>query len=77
MIRIAKKALVLVEWNCELQNKDPYSLGVYQFGHWVRNYIGLLREFVPKDKIRLTKIPKKIWGGKGWGELGYIIEAII
>jgi len=77
MFRIARRALVLTEWHYENATEDPYGLGIYHFGHWKRNYINLLEQFIPRNKIHVTKIPEEIWPVKEWKELGYIIEAII
>jgi len=77
MFRITRRALILVEWHCKSQNKDPYGLGVYYLDCWKRNYIDLLKEFTLKDRIRLTKIPNKLWPEKNWQELGYLIEVIL
>ena len=44
MIRITRKASILVEWPCfEPQSKDPYGLGVYHLGLWRRDYVALLK----------------------------------
>ncbi len=77
MIRIASKALVLLEWHYENQSRDSNGLGVYHYGHWKRNYINLLQQFVPKEKINLTKINREIWPDKNWAEVGYIIEVVL
>ena len=76
IIRIAHKTLIFIEWH-ENSEKDFQGLGIYHFGHWKRNYINLLKQFVPPKQIHLTKIPKEIWSEKNWDELGYIIEVII
>ena len=37
MIRITRKALILMEWHSfEPDHKDPFGLGVYHFGCWKR-----------------------------------------
>ena len=77
MLRIARRALILVEWYCENHNMDPYGQGIYHFGNWKRNYVSLLKQFISKERIRLTKIPNKLWPVKNWQELGYLIEVII
>ena len=77
MFRITRRALIFVEWHCEHQNIDPYGLGIYYFDYWKRSYIDLLKQFISKERIRLTKIPKGIWPVKDWQELGYLIEVII
>jgi hypothetical protein len=43
-------------------------------GHWVRDYRILFKEFVPKENIRITKLPKEMWDDKGWQTWGAIIE---
>ncbi len=77
MFRITRRALILTEWHSENQDKDPYGLGIYHFGCWKRNYVNLLKHFIPKDRIHLTKIPKEIWPDENWQNLGYIIEIIL
>lgn len=77
MLRITRRALILVEWHYKEQNKDPQGLGVYHWGCWKRNYVNLLKQFVPEDKIRITKIPKELWPAENWQNLGYIIEVKI
>ena len=77
VLRIARRVLILVEWHCENQNKDAYGLGIYHFGCWKRNYVDLLKQFMPKEKVHLTKIPKKLWPSENWQNLGYIIEVIL
>ncbi len=59
MIRIAKKAIILVE-----QHTDGKS---FYNSHWVHNY----KDIVP-DAL-FTRIPSDVWGGD-WGKYGYIIE---
>jgi len=75
MIRIAQQALIMVEWHCEPQIKDPHGLGIYHFGHWKRNYVDLLKQFIPEEQVWLTKIPPHLWPDKNWERIGYIIEA--
>ncbi len=76
MIRIVRKAIILVEWHQDSE-RDPQGLGVYHFGHWKRNYLNLLKQFVREDQIRLIKIPEEFRLDKNWGKLGYIIDVII
>jgi 2-polyprenyl-3-methyl-5-hydroxy-6-metoxy-1,4-benzoquinol methylase len=51
------------------------SLGLY-VGHWARDYKTLFEEFVPKEKIRITKLPKELWNDKGWQRWGALIEVL-
>lgn len=51
------------------------SLGLF-LGHWVRNYKALFEEFVPKEKVNITKLPKELWNDKGWQRWGAIIEVV-
>jgi len=75
MIRVAKRYLVLVEWNYfNSKNKDPYGLGVHHFNLWKRDYKSLLKQFVPENNITINKIPEDLWPDEGWKELGAIIE---
>ena len=79
MLKITRRALIFVEWHCEnpVSDKDPFGLGIYHYGCWKRNYINLFNQFVPKERIHLTKIPKELWPSKDWEELGYIIEVLL
>jgi SAM-dependent methyltransferase len=78
MIRIARRALILMEWHrFEPQYKDPNGLGVYHHGSWKRDYIALLRQFVRAEQIRVTKIPEDIWPDKNWRTLGAIVEVVM
>lgn len=73
MLRVARKALVFLEWHCFNSKCNP--LGVYA-GHWVRNYVSLLKEFVPEDKIGVVKMPEELWLDKNWQKWGAIIEVV-
>ena len=78
MIRITRRALILMEWHCfEPQSKDPYGLGVYHLGHWKRDYVALLKQFDRDEHIHVTKITEKIWPEKNWSEVGAIIEVVM
>ena len=67
MQRIAKKAIILVEFHYEQEN----ILGFYEKGFWVRNYRKLFQ--LLNLKTRIVKIPPNAWGGN-WEERGFIIE---
>jgi len=49
------------------------SLGFFA-RHWVRDYRMLFEEFVPKERILITKLPKEVWNDKSWQQWGAIIE---
>ena len=51
------------------------SLGLF-VGHWVRDYRNLFEEFVPKEKICITKLPRELWNDKGWQRWGAMIEVV-
>jgi ubiquinone/menaquinone biosynthesis C-methylase UbiE len=78
MIRVARRALVLMEWHCfQPQHKDPNGLGVYHQGHWKRDYVALLKQFVRAEQIRVTKIPEDIWPDENWRTVGAIVEVVL
>lgn len=78
MIRIARRALILMEWHCfKPQCNDSNGLGVYHEGLWKRDYVALLRQFVPEEQICATRITEDIWPEKNWKEVGAVIEVIM
>lgn len=83
MLRIARKGLVLIEsHDFKHQLDDRRGLGqVYTralpFPLWVRDYVALLKQFVPEEQIRVTKFTKDVWLEEGWGENGGLIEVTI
>jgi ubiquinone/menaquinone biosynthesis C-methylase UbiE len=75
MIRISKKGLILIEFHSfEKQHKDPYGFGVYYRGYWKRDYVELMKQFVPEEQIHITKITEEIWHDKNWSSIGAVIE---
>lgn len=78
MIRITRKALVLMELHCfEPDTKEPLGLGIYYGGNWIRDYVALLKQFVSPEQIRVTKIPEDVWPAEPWKELGAVIEVVM
>lgn len=77
MLRITRRALVLMELHCFESDKDPNGRGFYYGGNWVRNYRALLRQFVPEKRIRITKIPEDVWDAEPWRTFGAVIEVVI
>lgn len=68
MIRITRRALILVEGHCfEPQDKDPHGHGVYCSGvwkawrMWKRDYVALLEHFVPVEQVRVSRVPEEVW----------------
>jgi len=55
--------------------KKAISRGLF-VGHWIRDYEALLREFVPKERLHITKIPKDLWNDRNWQRWGAIIEVL-
>jgi len=51
------------------------ALGLF-VGHWVRGYRTLFGQFVPREKIYITKLPKELWNDKRWQRWGAIIEVV-
>lgn len=77
-IRITRRALIFMEWHSfKPQRKDPYGLGVYEQGNWKRDYVSLLKQFVPEEDIHVTKIPEGIWPDENWKRWGAVIEVIL
>lgn len=68
MIRVTRKVLILNEWYSFRPNSNP--LGIY-VGHWVRDYKTLLKEFVPEERMQVTKLPKGAFNSdKNWQKWG-------
>jgi hypothetical protein len=49
-------------------------LGTYYGGTWVRDYMALLRRYVPEDGIQINRIPKELWPVEPWQSFGAVIE---
>jgi len=80
MLRITRRALILMEpHSFELNEKDLLKLGIltYYGGQWIRSYTALLKQFVPEEQIRVTRIPEDVWPEKPWKELGAVIEVVV
>lgn len=77
LFRITQRALILMEpHSFGLSEKDLLELGLFTYygGQWIRNYVTLLKQFVPEKQIKVTKIPEGIWPFKPWQELGAVLE---
>jgi ubiquinone/menaquinone biosynthesis C-methylase UbiE len=73
MLRVTRKSLILLEWHCFNSKSNP--AGVY-VGHWMRDYVALLEEFVPVNKIKVIKMPEELWPDKNWQRWGGVIEVV-
>lgn len=65
MLRVAKKALILVELHTE-------ETKAFRNDHWIRNYRQLFQNSSKDIKLSMEKIPENIWDGD-WARYGYII----
>ena len=74
MLRVSRRALILLEWHCF--NSKSNHLGVY-VGVWMRNYVTLLDEFVPENKIKVIKTPEELWSNENWQMYGGVIEVVM
>jgi len=54
-VRVARKAILLMEWNWSSGNQG--SLSIYKTGHWVHDYSRLLSELSEVELVTITKIP--------------------
>lgn len=65
MLRVARRAVILVEWASEAEYE-------YKYDHWAYNWQLLFKKHGVHD-VSLTKIESDTQSG-GWQELGYIIN---
>ncbi len=68
MTRIAKKAIILIEWCSE----KPYS---YEADHWAYNWELLFKE-AGVSAIHITRLSDATWKGE-WARRGCIVEALL
>jgi SAM-dependent methyltransferase len=61
--------------NIKLSIRSKTSLGLF-VGHWARDYRTLFQEFVPKERIHITKLPNGLWNDKKWQRWGALIEVV-
>jgi ubiquinone/menaquinone biosynthesis C-methylase UbiE len=67
MLRIAKKGVVLLEWQDltgRLKGKEQGWLD----GHWVRRYDLMIKRLVPSAEVRITPLLRDVW--KEWNDHG-------
>jgi ubiquinone/menaquinone biosynthesis C-methylase UbiE len=85
MLRVAKR-LVLFEWHVfsiwRPMMKHLYLKRRFRFdikrglfvGHWVRDYRKLFEDYVPQDKVSVTRMDKQAWNDRNWQSYGATIE---
>jgi SAM-dependent methyltransferase len=72
MIRVTRKTMILNEWHSFEHDFDP--LGSY-VGHWARNYVTLLEEFIPQERISAVRHQNGLFiNDENWQKWGAIIE---
>lgn len=75
MLRVAKKAIVLIEWH------DPESGAegalVKKKGYWARDYIALFKSREKVVEVKLTKIGREVWDDNYWSSLGNVVEVVL
>lgn len=77
MVRLARHGLILVEYHDFAQQlNDKQGLGVFIDGHWVRDYVALLKQFIPAEQICVTRLGD-LWPGGNWGKYGAIVEVTL
>ena len=74
LFRVARKAVIFLEWHDFEYTSN--SLGTY-VGHWKRDYVAILREYVPEDRVRVSKLPRELWADQKWQKWGAVIEAAL
>lgn len=77
MLRISRRALVLMECHAFAPLKDENGTGAYYGGLWIKDYAILLKRFVPEDRIKVSKIPVDLWPGEPWLTYGAVVEVAV
>ena len=70
MLRLSRLAPILLEQH----DPDASIKGEYRHGKWIRNYIGLMKQFVPEKNIKITRLTAEQWEDRDWQTMGAIIE---
>ena len=73
MSRITRTKLLLLEYFNEDMDKNSQGLGIYCGCYWKRDYVALLKQFIPnfpEDRIHISKFPEDLWSpAEGGGTL--------
>lgn len=72
MRRVAKKALILMEWHDP--NAEAQGTYIYEKGYWKRDYVSLLKSYFQGQDVKVTKISREVWDDDYWSEFGAMIE---
>jgi hypothetical protein len=43
----------------------------------MRDYVTLLKEFIPENKIKVVKMPEELWPDQNWQRWGGVIEVVM
>lgn len=71
--RVARKALVLNEWN--LFEPRSAERAHWHYSHWVHDFKSLLGEVPGVKAVRVERLPRGLWNsGSGWERYGALIE---
>lgn len=73
MLRVSKKAILLLEWN-DFEQKN--NTGGKLLKHWIRNYENLFKEMVNNKEIQIEKMNEGLWADKNWQKYGALVEII-
>jgi SAM-dependent methyltransferase len=72
MMRLAKKAIILLEYNDP--SASPEGAFIFEKGYWKRDYVGLFQNRHGVEEVKSTRLSKEIWDDEYWSRLGAIIE---
>lgn len=73
LTRVARLAVVCMEWDCEGAVTSGRS-SLWHYGHWAHHYSELLRFNQRVDSVAVSRLPEGLWGqGGGWSKFGSII----
>ena len=76
MVRVARRAVVLLEWQHDGPAGDGRSaLGHRWWGCWRRDYVTLLSQYAARDCVRVVRVTEGMWPDERWSQAGAIIEA--
>ncbi len=76
MLRLSRKALVLMECHAFEPGRDATGRGFSQDGNWIRDYAALLKRLVPEKSLRISRIPEEVWPVEPWRSFGAVIEVV-
>jgi ubiquinone/menaquinone biosynthesis C-methylase UbiE len=72
MLRIAKKAIVMVEYqDSKAEGRGSF---IMKKGYWARDYAALFKPMKDVAEVRMTKITREIWDDDYWSSLGHVVE---